>query len=601
MTPPPLHLFAIAADIPSLPSGRLAKALDAIGREFGLDPTTAWDASSPRGALTAAGVHHGARASPRRYLARGGATITAFDGLPVDPSGAHTAHDAGEIAKGWDSWVAELEGQFCALRIDLERERVELMLDTFGLVPAFAAHHGHGVLVSNSVAAIRSLLGSAEPDPLGVSSMVGLGWAASRHTLLRGVLALAGGAVHEIEGGRLTTRAHFGPGRIDRRAGAATSVEQLADHMADLTESAARGLDPIRCAITAGRDSRLVLALVRARGIDPRCYTIGAHSSKDVTCAQALARRFGLAHEVLVPQEDAERDWAAVAARLIAQADGLSDLRQLMDGLHPDGSGSLGLRMSGLGGEMGRNGPTENVVAVANTPLLGRFSGVQRRVLRMKGDAFRHLMTRTAQEVMDNNIDQFFDRRLAEGWRANEVADLFFAFERVGCHGATAARRASMADDLFTPYCTRRYVEYCLAMTPAQRFVELPYQQLLRHVSPELAAFPFKDPLKRPWPALAAPRAIRRLAQISSEKVGIRRHKHTPATGEEPFLLSWVEGQRELLGDLFDHDSSPLWELISRERVKALMAGTPQQRAADLVGLLRVATVFWYFHGPLPI
>ena len=158
-----------------------------------------------------------------------------------------------------------------------------------------------------------------------------------------------------------------------------------------------------------------------------------------------------------------------------------------------------------------------------------------------------------------------------------------------------------MADDLFTPYCTRRYVEYCLAMTPAQRFVELPYQQLLRHVSPELAAFPFKDPLKRPWPALAGPRAIRRLAQISSEKVGIRRHKHTPATGEEPFLLSWVEGQRELLGDLFDHDSSPLWELISRERVKALMAGTPQQRAADLVGLLRVATVFWYFHGPLPI
>jgi hypothetical protein len=595
-----LHLFAIAADIPNLSSGRIAKALDAIGAEFGLDRASAWEASTSGGAIAAAGLHHGHRSSPRRYVFRDERTLTAFDGLPVHPSPARAAYDAGQLASGWESWVSELEGQFCALRVEIERERVQLRLDTMGLVPVFLARHDGGVFASNSVAAIRSLLRLSEPDALGVSAMVGLGWAAGRHTLLDGVEALAGGAVHTIENGRLTSRVHFGPARLDRATGASTSTKQLAGYMEALTDAAARGPAPIRCAITAGRDSRLALGLVRARGIDARYYTIGSQSSADVIWARALADRFGLEHDVLIPQRDVEQDGQALAARLIFQADGLSDLRQLMDGVHPDGGSHLGVRISGIGGEIGRNGPIENVVAVANAPLLGRLAPLQRRVLRMKADAFRSLMTDSAQRALDRYTDEFFDQRLAEGWRSNEVADLFFAFERVGCHAMTAPRRASFADDLFTPFCTRRYVEYCLAMSPSQRFVEFPYVQLLRAVSPELAAFPFKDPLKPARPALAGARALRRLSQLGSEKAGLRRRSHKPATGEESFLLAWLESEHELLGDIFAHDTSPLWELISRDRVRTLMAGTPQLRAANLVGLLRVATVFWYFHGPLP-
>lgn len=610
-----MHLFAIAADLPSLSCGRIAQALAPIADAFGLDPATAWQASSARAAVAAAGVHHGERAAPRRYLVRVAGAVTGFDGLPVDPTGAHAAYDAHELARGWDGWAADLEGQFCAFRIDLEAERLELRLDTLGLVPIFVAKRDGGLLASNSVAAIRSLLGLSEPDPLGVSSMIGLGWAANRHTLLSGVAGLAGGAAHVVERGRLSSRVRFGPAQIRsesgrrrsglagsgvRRSRAAESVEELAVYMAELTASAARGLAPVRCAITAGRDSRLALALVRARGIDAHCYTIGSNASKDVEWAQALARHFALEHEVLVPRAVAEDEWEALATRLIFQADGLSDLRQLMDGLHPDGARALGVRISGIGGEIGRNGPSENIVAIANVPLLGRLPRLQRRVLRMKGDAFRHLMTRAAQEAVDRATDEFFERRLAEGWRPNEVADLFFAFERVGCHAATAPRRASGADDLFTPYCTRRYIEHCLTMTPAQRFVELPYQQLLRAVSPELAEFPFKDPLKRPWPALAGVRALRRLAQVGSEKAGVVPRKHVPATGEEPFLLAWLESQRGRLDELFAQDSSPLWEFVERERVRELMVGPPRRRAANLVGLLRVATLFWYFHGSLP-
>jgi asparagine synthase (glutamine-hydrolysing) len=591
--------------MPRLSAARLAKAVGEIGREFDLDPATAWEIGSAGGGASAAGVHHGSVAAPRRYLARDGLTVTLFDGLPVDPSGRHAAHDAAEIARGWNDWVGDLEGQFCAARIDLERERVELLLDTFGLMPVFVARREGGVLASNSVGVIRSLLELNAPDPLGVSSMVGLGWAASRHTLLRDVMALCGGARHEIRDGRVVTHTHFGPQHIAPRSkvrlSARGNVAELADYMATLTQSAARGIEPVRCAVTAGRDSRLVLALVRARDIAAECYTIGPPDDPDVIWGRELARRSHLSHEVLVPQADAGHDWTRLASRLIAQTDGLSDFRQLIDYLHPEGSRGLGVRMSGLGGEIGRNGPYDNTITAANVPLLGHLAGLQRRVLRMKADAFRGLMTPAAQAVLDRNTDRFFDERLAEGWHANEIADLFFAFERVGCHGATAPRRAAAVDDLFSPYCTRRYTEYCLTMSPADRYVELPYHQLLGRLSPELAAIPFEEPLPAPRPRRAGLRAIRRVAIVGADRAGIAgRARRAAGADESPFLAEWLEQRLDLMGDLFAHDGSPLWDFVSRDAVHALMQAGPRERGTRLVGLLRVATAFWYFHGPAP-
>jgi asparagine synthase (glutamine-hydrolysing) len=583
---------------PELSSERLAQAVGEVGRQFRLDPTTAWRADSEGGSLTAAGIHHGAAAAPRRYLSRDGQTITLFDGLPVDPEARRCAHDAAELAHGWEAWVRDLEGQFCAARIDLQRERVELLLDTFGLVPVFLLRRGAGGLASNSVQVIRSLLGPTAPDPLGVSSMLGLGWASRRHTLLRDIRALAGGALHVIEDGRLCTRIHFGPANIDRDAGAATSAEELTEYMGTLTESAVRGIEPIRCAITAGRDSRLLLALLRDRGVTADYYTTGWPDDSDVLCGQALARRFDFPHRVLVPDEDPALDLTQTAVGFISQTDGLSSLGQLLDYLEFTSTPEhLGVKLWGTGSEIGRT-TGDPPMAAANVPLLGHLSMLQVRVLRMKADAHRKLMTAQAQSVLDQSIDGFFADRGAEGWHTNEIPDLFFTFERVGCHGATGPRRAARADDLFSPYCTRRYVEYCLALSPAERYVELPYHQLLSRLSPELLDYPFEDPLRSPQPWRAGGRAICDLARVAGARFGLGSPGGDAAgAGRTPFAYAWFEHRLDLMRELFAHDDSPLWELVCREHVHALLRADPDRRRLQLEGLLRAATVFWYFHG----
>ncbi len=568
-----------------------------------LDPSTAWQARSEGGSLSAAGIHHGDAATPRRYLMRGDRTITLFDGLPVDPEGRHIAHDAKQIADGWDGWARDLEGQFCAARIDLESERVELLLDSFGHAPVFLARLGDGALASNSVQVIRALLELDTPDPLGVSSMIGFGWAWSDRTLLSDVRPLAAGSVHILENGRVTTRTHFGPHSIDRGASSAAGAEELGEFLQTLTESAVAGIEPVRCALTAGRDSRLLLALLRAGGVAADYYTIGRVGEGDVDYARELAAKFDLSHRLLTPNEDdPELDWVRIAARLVAQTDGLSSLSQLTDYLDlSQPPRRLGIKLGGIGAEIGRAGPGDMSITIANVPLLGRVTNIQRRALMMKTDAFTNLMTPEARAMLESSVNEFCAERETEGWQVREMAELFYAFERVVGWGSTGPRRAAVADDLFSPYCSRRYAEYCLGLSPAQRYVELPYHRLMSRLSPELRDHRFEIPLRPPRPRRAGWRATRKLTRTLAERSGLRtskRNAHAPDS--LPFVFEWFERHLDLMRELCADDGSALWEVVDRERINELLHGTLEQRLPQLDGLLRVATVFWYFHGPLP-
>jgi asparagine synthase (glutamine-hydrolysing) len=595
-----LHAFAIAVGLPDLPGEALVAAVGEVGKQFGLDPATAWAAGSDSRSVLAAGVHHGSAATPRRYLSRREQALTLFDGLPVEPSGRHVGHDAEQLAQGWDSWCADLEGQFCAANIDLGRERVELRLDTFGLMPIFSMRRGQGVLLSNSVQVIRALLDPSSLDALGVSTMLGLGWACDHHTLLEDVRVLAGGATYILEPGRFQTRTHFGPDAVDRQAGSRTTPDELTEFMARMIENAVGDVRPVHCAVTAGRDTRLLLAFMRSRGLDADFYTIGRSEDEDVLWAQELGRRFGFEHRTIVPDQDTGLDWDSLAGDFLAETDGLSNFGQLIDYTELSGTPEqLGVKIWGIGSEIGRAGPGDTPISAANAPLLGSSLKLQRRILEMKADGYRELMTAQAQSILDRSIEEFAAQRLQEGWKVNEIAELFFTFERVACHGATGPRRAAAEDDLFSPFCSRRYAEYCLALKTTERYAELPYHQLLSRLSPELYRYPFETPLRSPRPWMTKPRAMERLTGVALKRFGFgTQGVDLQGGGRPPFVFEWFERSLDTMRELFAQEQSPLWELIERDRVLSLLGASAEERYPHLEGLLRAATVMWYFHGP---
>ena len=595
-----MHVFAVVARAPELDDATLKYAVAVVAREFLLDPGTSWQAVSSGGRVRAAGMHHSAEAAaPRRYLAREGSTLVWFDGLPVDARGEYEAADADELARRWDDLPKRLEGQFLAARLDPDTDSVEFLTDTLGLLPLYLGRRDNGTVVSNSAGLVASLLGLRAPDELALSSMVALGWAVGRRTLIEGVGALPGGALHRVDASGLTSRSHYSPAEIvarrQRRERARPNpMDSALDDLVRVTGSAVRNKTPVTAPLTAGRDTRLMLAL-GLRTPAPIAYYTGAHTGDaDVTVAQRLAEEFGLEHRVDRPEERALGIEAA--ERFVSQNDGLITLHQLPDYIELDRPvPRLGVTMWGLGGEIARAGGRGIYPLAPNVPIFSRLVGVQRRLMARKVDNHAGLLTPRAQDIVLDYVDRFIDHRRTEGWPTREVSQAFYTFERVGCWGATGPRRAAIAGDVFSPFATRVFIDYSFSLSPADRYLEAAHYRLLGALSAAARDSPFEVPFAPQHRHRVALLATRRLINVlRGPKRGYDPAALSRGAQQTDFVGDWYERHIDHVRELFAAAQPALWETISQERLQELLTGPPEQRAYHLKALLRATTAAWY-------
>jgi asparagine synthase (glutamine-hydrolysing) len=602
-----VHLYAIAVNAASLSEERLSTELGVVGDSFALDPATAWSARSDGGAVVAAGLHHSReRCGPRRYLARDAAHVTWFDGLPVERSDRFRGCDAEALAANWPMLETCLEGQFNAVRVDFQSERAEVLLDTLGLVQVFVARDGDGWVISNSATVLASALELRTPDQLGVSSFLGLGWASGDRTLTSGVRVLCGGARHSFSGDGHATRRHFGPETIPERGGEHFAASDVAESLTSLTASAVRDMDRVGCALTAGRDTRMLAALLRATGEDALYFTGGTAEHPDVVIACEIAQGLGLRHEVVCHDPNgASRDWTDAAVQFVRQNDGLVSLKQLGDYIDLSVERPpLGVKLGGVGGEIGRCGTGQLTAIATNVPFLRASVRAQRKLLAMKARNDGGLMTPESCQELARYLDAFREQRLGEGWRPHELQEAFYTFERVGRWGASGRRMAG-TDDAFLPLCSRAFIDYCFSLAATERYIEAPHYRLLTELSPALRDHRFESPLlpQRSWVAplhasCKLTHAIRQRVQTS--RSGASGEDQVPAAVQPayPFPHAWLEKRLELVRSLFSEPSAELWSFISKPRIEALLNGPEADRARYQEALLRATTVFWHFHGP---
>ena len=93
-------------------------------------------------------------------------------------------------------------------------------------------------------------------------------------------------------GGQLRQRRYLTPGRFFEGCGGPdAALEVLVDVVGELSDGA-----PM-VSLSAGFDSRVLLAALLRRGAAPRCATMGPAHATDVQIAGRIARRFGLRHD----------------------------------------------------------------------------------------------------------------------------------------------------------------------------------------------------------------------------------------------------------------------------------------------------------------
>lgn len=581
--------FAAAIGLDPGASERLTAAVVETAREFCLDFSTLWQARSRSRATMAVGVHHAAHAiGRRRYIAADSAHAVMFNGLPVDGSGRFCAYDATELDRNWFSLPSVLEGQFCVVRIDFVADGVEVLTDPLGIVQVFCGTRGGATVVSSSESVVASVLELDALDPLAISSFVALGWAVERRTFHRGVRMLAGGSVHEVGAHGVHSRQHFGSATVVRRRSGNAGGSELPRALVHLSAEAARAGGPVRCALTAGRDTRVLAALLRCGSIPAVYYTGGDPGSMDFVIAGELAERFDLPHQV-EPSSDPAGAGMTAAIRFIRQNDGLASLVQLVDYIDLDRPiAELSITFWGVGGEIGRAGSGLLSNVAPNLPVASRVTAVQRRLLRLKLDD-AGLLTPEGAERVTGFLDRFVDERRREGWPVREIPDAFYAFERVSSWGATGPRRAAGAGDLFSPYCTRPFVDYCFSLTPARRYLEAPHRRLLEALAPELLEPRFEQPFRPQYPALTGLLATRQLwrGMRSRQRHGVTAGPDSPVPPS--FLDRWLQSHVADLQSAADKVPALVWQLIDRARFSAtLRSETDRATARD--ALLRTST-----------
>ncbi|GAA3066911.1 asparagine synthase-related protein [Streptosporangium carneum] len=328
-----------------------------------------------------------------------------------------------------------------------------------------------------------------EWDPLALQAMIRQGYFLSDETPYRGVSALPPSSTVTVRGGSRTiaetplpTAAPAPTTRKQRK----TFVEGLADALLATVEPLRATGEPVNLALTGGRDSRLVAALLHAAGIPLRATTNGLDGHPDVIIARRIARALGVEHTVIPPVRAEKKDAVVVEHPLartyetLRTCEGMTSAYESIVGYLPYNPRPT---MSGQSGEVLRAGS-----------FLLLQSDLSAKALRRRVDATflrdPALFTEAANERA---------RELAGPWQAREgleALDHMYVSYRIGRWQAGSRAGSLRRGDPIWPFLDNRVVRAALGLDQTWRLSEEVVYELTTAFAPSLRNVPIEG---KPW------------------------------------------------------------------------------------------------------
>jgi asparagine synthase (glutamine-hydrolysing) len=555
-------------------------------------------------------------AAPRNYVMQSDGQVVFYNGLPVNPAGDYPAHRAEALSAHWDELTEKLEGVYFVARATDDPPRLELQTDILGFDQVYYFHQGDLWLVSNSVRLIERISGSSALDPLGASLFLAIKWVGADCTLRSDIRVIPGGQRWTWRKGDIERRrqSYYPPSKLARQLRQALTpsyVKQLADDLIQPLRSIGQSFDDITCAMSGGRDSRLMVALVIQAGIPARYYTYGDPSGTNAEIARRIAQTFDLPYEVVrTTTSDVIENWDKACWLHVRQSDGMSPL-QFIAGttafLTPQ-IDRLDIRLWGVGGEIAR-APYSGMYKPGSPLFLTRHdvAGVQRYLAEQRIKNHGGLVRQEAVELARDYIHRFVTQRADDGFAPLDIPDVFYAYQHVGRRGGSNMRRSMAIRDVFSPYCTRPFIEAAFAMPALQRYTQPLHYNVMRLLSPEMHRLPFNPVGTGPWPLqqpvmnLLKSYGTAQLRRISRRISRLfKRDKVAPEHIVRDNMFDrwgWFEAKREQVREIcLDQSDSPLWSFVDRSMFDRITSSAtdPVKRSHYMKALYHIATLFYY-------
>ncbi|ACZ89904.1 asparagine synthase-related protein [Streptosporangium roseum] len=413
-----------------------------------------------------------------------------------------------------------------------------------------------------------------EWDVLALQSLIRQGYFLSDETPYRGVTALPPASAVTVAGGsRTITRTPLptaAPAPASGRQKKAL-VEELAAALLATVEPLRATGEPVNLALTGGRDSRLVAAVLHAARIPLRATTNGLEGHPDVVVAGRIARALRIEHTVIPPVRAEKKDAILVE--------------------HP-----LARAYETLRACEGMTSAYESVVGYLPYNARPTMSGQSGEILRSGG--FLLLQTDLGAKALSRRVDTTFlrdpalfseaanehARELARPWRERpglEALDHMYVTYKVGRWQAGARAGALRRGDPIWPFLDNRVVGAALGLDQTWRLSEEVIYELITMLAPSLRNIPIEG---KPWRFTVGRRYRpwqRRPQFLTAPKTGAGWNWRT-APGEEltALLREHVLGRLDLLAPI-----------VAPDEVRKLFAGPVLGKPTQAWHLYTVATM----------
>lgn len=442
-----------------------------------------------------------------------------------------------------------------------------------GAESVFYAETPELLVVGNRALLVHLVADPSGPhhDPVGLASIISAGYAVTDRSSFEGVRAL-----------RPATAVRLTPS-----GGLSVAPVEFAAEPLPLAEALRASVEPLRAAgeqvqlgLTGGRDSRLIVALLRAADVSVSTRTSGLPDDPDVIVATEVAAALGVPHRVTPPmgatvaESQVTVDVQGRLKEAVVLADGMLtgyDRVGRIDDVYKPAMNPFG----GSGGEILRGyyagavkDPSDPAAVL--TYMRGRLFGSAKRLTRETRAAFEA----DAQVWLTD----------AERTGAAALED-FYVVQRTGRWTGAARGSASIGSLAQRPYLDHEVVRSVRAVSLAERMSERLIAELLDDLAPQLRNVRFAG---RRWKFdESAPLDPRQREAWDARAPVIGAHGDQASFN---WRLDLPEVRAELVSVVMDAPAA-FWQIADRRRVEEMVLSERPSSRQEVMRTWHLATV----------
>jgi asparagine synthase (glutamine-hydrolysing) len=226
-----------------------------------------------------------------------------------------------------DQFFGELNGLFSGLLIDTRERKACLFNDRYGMERIYWHETKDAFyFASEAKALLRALPELRVFDEEGVAQFLAFGCTLGERTLFRNIQVLPGGAVWSFQGGNCHKQKYFSAEiwQSQPTLSAESFETSFQETFTRILPRYFESESKIGISLTAGLDSRMIMACRPETAEKPVCYTFSSQNQDtlDARLAARVAGACGLEHQVLRIGQDFFSDFASHADRTVYFTDG---------------------------------------------------------------------------------------------------------------------------------------------------------------------------------------------------------------------------------------------------------------------------------------